>query len=337
MASIHEEYVKYLITSPLNQTQTYMGEHHHGLSHDQVNRYMRGAKLRPRHLWQAVQGDVVASAQGFLLFDDTVINKEHSEKIEMAQVQYSGNVHGLVMGISIVNCVYYNPETNQFWEIDYRIYNPASDGRDKLDHMADMLKHTIEWKKLPFYGVLMDTWYATNDLMKLINGLGKKFYCPIKENRKVHQGVHWTSAKHLAWDTDAQENGHPIRLKKLDKSVSVRLHRQATVTGTGGASYTYLVTNDIHVSSQTVIHRAGHRWKVEELHRETKQLTALERCQCRKARAQRNHIACANLAWVLLKRAAYALNITVYRLKEKLLSSYIIEKLNSPLDLLKFA
>ncbi|MFN7226968.1 MAG: transposase, partial [Holosporales bacterium] len=59
MALITEEYVKYLIISPLNQTQTYMGEYHEGLSHDQVNRFMRDAKLRPRHLWQAVQGDVV--------------------------------------------------------------------------------------------------------------------------------------------------------------------------------------------------------------------------------------------------------------------------------------
>jgi hypothetical protein len=38
-------------------------------------------------------------------------------------------------------------------------------------------------------------------------------------------------------------------LKKLDKSVEVRMHRQATVTGTGGVTYTYLVTNDIPLSS----------------------------------------------------------------------------------------
>ena len=75
MPDIKEEYVKYLIVSPLNQTQTYMGEHHVGLSHEQVNRFMRVEKLRPRHLWQAVKGDVVASEQGYLLFDDTVIDK----------------------------------------------------------------------------------------------------------------------------------------------------------------------------------------------------------------------------------------------------------------------
>ena len=33
------------------------------------------------------------------------------------------------------------------------------------------------------------------------------------------------------------------------------------------------------------------RWKIEEFHREIKQLTGIESCQCRKARLQRNHIA----------------------------------------------
>jgi hypothetical protein len=68
-----------------------------------------------------------------------------------------------------------------------------------------------------------------------------------------------------------------------------------------------------------------------ETHRETKQLVGLERCQCRKARAQRNHIACANLAWVILKRAAYAFKTTVYQLKEKLFDDFITKILNNPL------
>ena len=48
-----------------------------------------------------------------------------------------------------------------------------------LQHMEDMLRHTMAWKKLSFRGVLMDTWYATNHLMQVIDSLGKYFYCPI--------------------------------------------------------------------------------------------------------------------------------------------------------------
>ena len=39
-----------------------------------------------------------------------------------------------------MTCVYVNPETDQSWIIDYRIYNPAGDGKTKLDHVAEMMQ-----------------------------------------------------------------------------------------------------------------------------------------------------------------------------------------------------
>jgi hypothetical protein len=51
------------------------------------------------------------------------------------------------------------------------------------------------------------------------------------------------------------------------------------------------------------------------LHREGKQVAGLERCQCRKARIQRNHIGCAFLVWVRLKHLATQTGRTVYQLK----------------------
>ncbi|TAE32461.1 MAG: hypothetical protein EAY65_06870 [Alphaproteobacteria bacterium] len=62
-----------------------------------------------------------------------------------------------------------------------------------------------------------------------------------------------------------------------------------------------------------------------------KQVVAIDKCQCRKARAQRNHIACAFIAWVKLKRAAHACKITIYQLKQSLLDSYINQMLNNQL------
>ena len=44
----------------------------------------------------------------YVLFDDTVLDKRHAKKIEMAQRQYSGNEHGVVQGIGLVNCIYVN-------------------------------------------------------------------------------------------------------------------------------------------------------------------------------------------------------------------------------------
>jgi hypothetical protein len=48
------------------------------------------------------------------------------------------------------------------------------------------------------------------------------------------------------------------------------------------------------------------RWQVEQFHRELKQLTGSEKCQCRKARAQRSHLALCYQAWLSIKIAAKA-------------------------------
>jgi hypothetical protein len=98
------------------------------------------------------------------------------------------------------------------------------------------------------------------------------------------------------------------------------------------------VTNDIaQDNTQAVQEVCGFRWKVEQFHRETKQLTGLEGCQCRKARIVRNHIACSILVWVRLKQVANQTKQTVYRLKHELLSEYLRQQLKSPSIQMSFA
>nr|WP_225895970.1 hypothetical protein [Dendronalium phyllosphericum] len=72
------------------------------------------------------------------------------------------------------------------------------------------------------------------------------------------------------------------------------------------------------------------RLQIEEFHRELKQLTGIESCQCRKGRIQRNHIACAILVWLRLKEIAYKTGQTIYQIKHGLLSNYLVEQLKRP-------
>ncbi len=71
------------------------------------------------------------------------------------------------------------------------------------------------------------------------------------------------------------------------------------------------------------------RWKVEQLHREEKQTTGIENCQCRLQRSQRNHIAIASLVSVVFKKAAYQTKKTVYNLKNSILDEYMSQQMNS--------
>ena len=43
--------------------------------------------------------------EGYLVFDDTVIDKDFSQRIELVRRQYSGNAPGLIKGIGVVTCV----------------------------------------------------------------------------------------------------------------------------------------------------------------------------------------------------------------------------------------
>jgi len=93
----------------------------------------------------------------------------------------------------------------------------------------------------------------------------------------------------------------------------------------------YITTNDLTQDSTDAVQQVCDiRWKIEEFHREIKQLTGVESCQCRKARIQRNHINCAMLVWSRLKQLAYATGQTVYQLKHGLLSNYLIQQLKRP-------
>jgi len=79
-----------------------------------------------------------------------------------------------------------------------------------------------------------------------------------------------------------------IRLQKVP--FAVQLFKLVATNG----DIEWVVTNDpaSTLTRQVVQDATDVRWQVDELHRSLKQLTGSERCQCRKARAQRNHLAC---------------------------------------------
>jgi hypothetical protein len=65
-------------------------------------------------------------------------------------------------------------------------------------------------------------------------------------------------------------------------------------------------------------------------HREIKQLTGIESCQCRKVRIQRNRINCALLVWTRLKDLAYQTQHIIYSIKHQLLHDYLLQQLKQP-------
>jgi hypothetical protein len=330
-------YCQFLVSSQINYTLTYFADHAEGFSHDAVKRYLERDKITPRLLWEQVKADVIPSPQGYLVFDDTVADKNYSRQIELVRRQYSGNAHGIIRGVGIVTCVYVNPELDRFWVIDYRLYAPEQDGKSKLDHVWEMLTKAVHDKQLPLWAVLMDTWYAERKLMLHIERLGKVYYCPIKSNRLVDESdgqQPYQRVDQLLWSQEQEQQGKLIHLKSFPKGHRLKLFRLAFST----ERTDYIVTNDLSQDDIAVTQEVcAQRWKIEQFHRQVKQVTGLEQWQCRKARMVRNHIGCALLVWRRLAQVACQTGRTIYQVKFGMLDEYIRQQLRSPAVLMSFA
>ena len=331
------DYCQYLLSTQINYTLTNYAEHVSHISHDLVKLYLERERLTASGVWLQVKSDIAPSENGYVVFDDTVLDKSHSRHIESVRWQYSGNAHGVIRGIGLVNCIYVNPETEQFWVIDFRIFDPEKDGKGKADHVHDMLNNIIFHKKLPFQTVLMDTWYATSKLMLLINDHKKIFYCPMRKNRLAkhkESTEKYQPLRSFEWSNDELSQGKLIRLKGMPEHLVMKLFSVAISPNRTD----FIVTNDTsQTCSDDTKKICAIRWYVEQFHREIKQLTGIDKCQCRKQRIQRNHIACAIHVWVNLKKMAYQSAQTVYQIKKNLLKNYLINELREPSVAMSFS
>jgi hypothetical protein len=222
------DYCQFLLSSQINYTLTHFADHSEQFSHDALNRYMAGEHLPPRLVWENVRGQIVTSPNGFIIFDDMMLDKDHSEKIELVRQQWSGNAKQVIRGIGVVTCVYVNPDTDQFWIIDYRIFAPETDNKSKLDHLREMLANAVHHKRLPFRVVLMDTWYAAKDELLFIEQLGKVYYCPVKTNRLVslnRDDKHYHRVDALLWSQDELRTGRLLHLRDFPAGHQVKLFR----------------------------------------------------------------------------------------------------------------
>lgn len=282
------DYVEYLISSPVNYTCSNLAKHLEGVSHDAVTDYLGRDQLKSRHVWELARGLIKDSPAAYLIVDDSVQNKQYSRQIELVKRQYSGNEHGVVRGIGVVNLVH--SDGHHYFPIDYRIYAPDADGKTKNDHFRDMLLNAVHDKQLQAHTVLFDTWYASEDNLKLIHRLNMVFVTHVQANRlvSVRPKGGYMAMEDLDWSALDLQHGIVVKLKKIP--FLVRLFKIVATNG----DIDWVITNDLSstIKAQVVQDADDVRWQIEQLHRELKQLTGSEKCECRLQRSQRNHLAC---------------------------------------------
>jgi len=133
--------------------------------------------------------------------------------------------------------------------------------------------------------------------------------------------------KDIQWNKTEKEAGKIVKIKKSLGSYKYKLFRVTISTN----KTEFIVTNDLSQNSTTDTQKEGtNRWKIEQLRREAKQNTGLEKCQCRTNRSQRNHIAYAFLVWHSITEKAREIGFNIYQVKTNILSNYMIEQMRNP-------
>ena len=167
------------------------------------------------------------------------------------------------------------------------------------------------------------------------------FVTTLKSNRLVSlsKEAGYVHLQEIDWTQERLPYGVSVKLKELPFQV----HLFKVVAKNGDIEW--VITNkpqpaegdtptdeatQVPMTTQAVQDVNAVRWQIEQMHRELKQLVGTEKCQCRKARSQRDHLACCYLAWLALKVRAKHVTTTLYEAKANLLRDFLRAELRKP-------
>lgn len=272
------------------------------MAHDAVSRWLSDFTFKPQELWNQAK-DLINPKSDYLVIDDTTLDKRYSRENELARKQYSGDEHGIINGINLVNLLWTNLE--RCVPVDYRIYQKDIDGKTKNDLFIELIKKALKRGFSPLY-ILFDSWYSSLENLKFIRSQGLKFICNLKSNRIISCNRIPISISDL---TLANKQVRKVWLKGFGHILVCK------VVATNG-DIAYLATNDLALTNyDNFTNHFQQRWNIEEFHRGIKQTTGIEKCYSIKALSQKTHIFTAFVAFVRLETVRVSESISWYEQK----------------------
>ena len=286
-------------------------------THDAFNRLLTGTVPDTEALWLEAQ-DRVQRDDGVLVLDDSTLDKPYARKIELVGWHWSGKHHAVVKGINLLTLLW--TDGDQHIPCDYRIYDKPHDGFTKNDLFGQLLQKAKE-RGLKPRCVCFDSWYSSLDNLRRINALGWTWLTRFKSNRQVR--VDHRSPQAISSVEVIGTEGREIYLPGYG------LIRVFRVIATNG-DVEHWVTNDLQMSALTRCQYGEYSWRIEEYHRGIKQFCGVERCQARRAWAQRNHIGLSIRAFLRLACHCFSLGISWFEAKMDIIREAVRTYLAAP-------
>jgi putative transposase len=286
-------------------------------SHDAFTRCLQRQPPDTEALWEEVKSHVKRK-KGFLIVDDSTLDKPHAKEMAFVRRMWSGKHHRTVKGIGLITLVWTDGTT--VIPVDFRIYNIDEDDKTKNDHFRDMLDKAEERGFNPEF-VLFDTWYASVKNLKAIRKKEWHFLTRLKNNRLVNPD----KKGNVPLETvDIPPKGRVVHLKAYGFVKVFRI-----VSTDGDMQHWVTDVQDMDESKRKDL--AKKSWKIEEYHRGIKQFCGVEKCQARKEESQRAHIMFSLRAFFRLELQRIKSGISWFESAMKIRRVAVTAYLNNPL------
>jgi hypothetical protein len=276
------------------------------MSHDRLTRLLQGTWSGHTLLDLALRA-LFSIAGGYLIVDDTVVDKSYARLLGEAAWVWSSKDSKVVFGVSVVLLVWTDGQVRI--PLAFRLWRTG--GPSKFALALELLSYARNRLRCKPQFVLFDSWYPSKTLLKRIRDYGWYFVCQLKKNRRfegrplsryLHQ-PYWQATGVLSGDI---------------KVFVVRYRRK------------YYATNRLSLPAKEVRAHYKRRHEVEEVIRTLKSQLSLEACQVGYRRpsatpsrprpcAQEHHVALCLVAYLIVERERLDQGSTWRQLKRQLI------------------
>jgi len=317
-----EDYIDFLIATQkaYSCTEAARVQPNERVSHDAILRMLHRLEPTSESLWEE-SSQFVDKSKGYLVIDDSTLDKPYASKMDLVSYQWSGKHHRVVKGINLQSLIW--TDGDSLIPIDYRIYDKAKTGLTKNDHFREMLLKAKERRFSPKY-VLFDSWYASLENLKQVRNLEWLWMTRLTATRLVNPD---NQGNRPISEIEIKESGSLVHLKaygwiKVFKIVSKK------------GDIEYWATNDLNMSELQRLSCSEKAWIIEEYHRGIKQFCGVERCQARTGKVQKNHILFSLRAFLRIERFCFRVGITWFEAKLRIVREAVRTYLKHPKYLL---
>lgn len=298
------DYLNFLIAAPgpvsCTEAARVQPDSDHPPAHDAFTRLLTRREPDPEALWDEAE-PLVEKARGVLVRDDSTLDKPYAKTIELVTRPWSGKHQKPVRGINLITWLW--TDGDRKLPVDYRIYSQA-DGLTKHDQFWDLLLTAKARGFAPKY-VLFDSWYASLENLKRVRGHGWLRLTRLRGDRIVSPEDR--RARPLD-EVAVSATGTVLHLRGYGMVCVFRIDAPDGDTE-------YWATNDLAMDAGMRRHYAAVGFAIENDHRELKQNCAVERCQARSGRAQRNQIGLALRAFLRLEWHFFSTGVSGFEAK----------------------